>query len=449
MWSEWVPISQDDVNFIFGRAAYDSAATVRIRELALAASDLAYEHRTPRNALATTDRPTRPASGFNGGGRVSHRDRDNQARVVQTQPSVSDANTPDAWITVKASKQRVNTITTPAAPSTATMNPTPTTAAPKKPRSRAPAYSAPIKEWIVFVRDRPQNCSQGVPMHPDNGPLRGTPVRRLLERHLELRCNGPQGRDDHQRESRGCWVARCMDLFSIRGLYGRILYGRKIAVTGTRPSIQPYDGDTHNLAIEDVARHFAQLGYQPRSISITEIEEYATRRRNVIEGRSPLSNEEWTSSPRLSEMAIRYPPINSHSQSARPPCNLYPNMALDLRTTNSVERAKTPEGPTLSPSSGSMSPDFPAHYEPPTPYVVPLAGEVAGAVPPLSLSWADEPIAVNNIFGAPPTVTSGGSSTDAIQGVVVNNNPSINSAVRPADVPLPASRLVTPMDATE
>ncbi|KAI0038532.1 hypothetical protein FA95DRAFT_1613308 [Auriscalpium vulgare] len=240
-----------------------------------------------------------------------------------------------------------------------------------------------------------------------------------------------------------------MELFSIRGLYERILHALGVKINGSRATIRPYEKDTRNLSFEDVAMHFASLGYQPRSVSITEIEEYATRRRNIIEGRSPLSSEEWTTSPQLAEMIVRYPPVNAYSQSSGPQRNRYPNMGIDLRTSKGADRATTPEGPTLSPSSGSMSPDFPAHYEPPTPRTMPLAEDVVGPLPPLApLSWADEPYAVNNILGA-SSAAHGGSQTDVIQAATVNNIPPLASAVNLASVPLPASRAATPMDASD
>ncbi|KAI0037593.1 hypothetical protein FA95DRAFT_1614059 [Auriscalpium vulgare] len=73
-----------------------------------------------------------------------------------------------------------------------------------------------------------------------------------------------------------------------------------------------------------------------------------------------------------------------------------------------------------------MSPDFPAHYVPPTPYVIPSDS----LLEPLQLdatSWAD----------------------DTFAEATVNNIPTITSVVEPAALPLSASRSATPMDATD
>ncbi|KAI0037258.1 hypothetical protein FA95DRAFT_1614437 [Auriscalpium vulgare] len=191
-------------------------------------------------------------------------------------------------------------------------------------------------------------------------------------------------------------------------------------------------GDTRNISLEDVARHFANNGYHPRSLSITEFEDYATSRRNLIEGRHSGATDEWNSYPTLAEMNILYPPAHASNQTSGPPRNLYPNLSLDLRSSSGDPRPATPEGPALSRSSGTMSPDFPDHYVPPTPHSVPLDNEAAGSLPTEAISWADDLFVVNN--NSVPTV---------------NNIAPVSSAVDPTTKPLPPSRPATPMDSTD
>ncbi|KAI0045612.1 hypothetical protein FA95DRAFT_1607582 [Auriscalpium vulgare] len=456
-WARWVPVNHDDVSFVFMRAVSDADAAARIRTLVHEASDLAIADRTPtmrfmvqqwgtrRNTLATRHSatvPPDPVFASNGGGHgavTSHHDtRGEPARHASTrEPSVPSH---DTWTTVKNGKRRSTatpaSTTTPQAAPTASRaaKPPPSTvsqpdaAAPKARRIHTPAYETPIDDWVTFILVNPaERCPPGVPMHPKTGPS-----RRVLLRHLEIRLNGPQGRSQTQRSNRGHWVNRTTQLFSIRGLYGRVLHKHSIPVIGSVPTVRPYVHDTRNLSIEDVARHFASNGYQPRSLAISECEEYAIGRRNVIENRPINSTAEWSSYPRLADMSSLYPVVHAPGPSAGPPRNLYANMTLDLRASNAPARSLTPEGPVLTRAPGSLSPDFPDHYEPPTPHFVPISDADAPKLPAEVTSWADELYAVNN-----STVTT------------VNNTVLAESAVNPAALPLPASRSASPMDATE
>ncbi|KAI0038530.1 hypothetical protein FA95DRAFT_1613313 [Auriscalpium vulgare] len=494
-WNQWVPISHDDVYLVFNRATTDAHAADRIRILAVAADDVPVANRTSvmrflvqqwhahRDELAThhTDPPAPSFVPEWGGRGTGQRDTRRGNTTRQTAPPshtpssrapsssqatrtqttsraphsfapIDNAAIPNEWTTVKHGKQRAShatadtTAAAPAPPAKTKSN------AVKPHQAGTPAYESPISEWTESIRLDPSKCPRGVPMHPDNSLLRGQPVVRLLERHIEIRLNGPNGREKRQRASRGHWVNRTTQLFSIRGLYGRVLHKINVQPTGHIPTVRPYLADTRNLSIEDVARHFASNGYQPRSLSITEFEEYACGRRNVIEGRPYTSTSEWSSYPRLAEMNTVYPPVHAASQANGPPRNLYANMSLDFRRTGPVARAATPEGPTLaSPSSfsGSMSPDFPAHYVPPTPHFVPISDDVALPLPTEANSWADDLPAVNNSSGTSSSVIAARPTTEAAQEALVNNIATRQITVEPASLPLPASRSATPMDATE
>ncbi|KAI0037984.1 hypothetical protein FA95DRAFT_1578471, partial [Auriscalpium vulgare] len=356
LWDRWVPITHEDVALVFARAVSDPHASARVRTLALLASDRAIADRSSvmrflvqqwgarRNDLvepAVGSPPTdtalgHPSSRSSGGGHGSS----TQTSTAHSAPTVRHDT--DPWTTVTrgkahGSKAAASPIAASSAPSStprapANRPPTSTTETTTQQlrRAKPPAYGTPVEEWLEFIHKNPQNCPPGVPMHPDHGPLRGRPVRCALERHLEIRLNGPQGRDQHQRSSRGHWVSRSTQLFSIRGLFGRILHRRGIAVQGATAVVRPYLGDTRNISLEDVARHFASNGYQPRSQAITEFEEYAIRRRNTIEHRPPSATTEWGSYPTLAAMHVEYPPVHGPALSAGPPRNLYSNMSLDL-----------------------------------------------------------------------------------------------------------------------
>ncbi|KAI0042594.1 hypothetical protein FA95DRAFT_1575631 [Auriscalpium vulgare] len=407
-WAGWEPRSHEDVSFLFIHAATDPNAAARARTLALAASDLAVDDRHPvqrflvqqwglrRNTLAAPSAmgaptPPPPTSLSSGGGHGA-----------------------DAWTEVSHGKRRDNSSKPPSKPnktpsqSSRPHREPPTVAT--TPAVVAPAYTAPIEDWIEYIRANPGRCPPGVPVYPENSILRGSPVRRLLERHIEMRRNGPEGREQVHRASRGHWVSRTTQLFSIRGLYERVLHAEHISPTGSIPQSRPYTGDTRNLSFADVARHFARNGYQPRSLAVSELEEYAAARRNLTDHRPRSSTAEWGSFPTLAEMNPRLAP--------------------------SRQRV-----PALAPSSGSMSPDFPAHYEPSTPHFVPIADDTAGPLPPVAASWADDDYSVNNSLAS--------SQPDAGQVDNVNNSSTAVSAVDPASIPTPMSRSVTPMDASE
>ncbi|KAI0038522.1 hypothetical protein FA95DRAFT_1613325 [Auriscalpium vulgare] len=429
LWDRWVPLTHEDVAFALSRAVSDPHASARVRTLALLAGDRAISDRSPvmrflvqqyyarRDSLAAPAAVSPPASALpaiparhsNGGG-------------------PGPGAPPHDWDDTPARQGSGRTRTvapSPSNPAHSTANPQAT--APHSRRSKPPSYDSPTEEWIEYIREDPKRCPQGVTMH------NGSPSRRLLERHLEIRRNGPQGREQYQRSSRGHWVTRTTQLFSIRGLFGRVLHHRDIPVLGSVSTIHPYMGDTRNISLEDVARHFASNGYQPRSQAVREFEEYAVSRRNTTERRSPNETAEWESYPTLAGMHEQYPPIHAPAHYTGPPRNLYANMSLDLRATNDTPRSRTPEGPVLSSTTtGSMSPDFPAHYTPPTPHFVPIEDHIAGPLPPELSSWADDDFTVNNSLGSN----------------VNNINPG-SSAVDPAALPLPASRSVTPMDATD
>ncbi|KAI0038523.1 hypothetical protein FA95DRAFT_1613320 [Auriscalpium vulgare] len=466
-WAVWVPITGDDVTFAFTRATTDAHASARLRTLYLEACDLAAADRTPvmrflvqqwgiyRNTLtaplASHSPPSPPTSSSNGGGRGrppsvpldSHRGNRDPASSRATAP----ASTPNAWNIVTHGKNRSAPTQKPAAPSNNGQQST-TTPIAKTRGPKTPAYASHVGDWVNFLQVNPDRCPRGVPMLTE-GPLAGTPMVRLLERHLELRLNGPAGRDDTQRTNRGYWVMRTTELFSIRGLYERVLHKEHIPVIGSVATVRPYTGDARNLTIVNVARHFANNGYQPRSLAVTEFQEYAAGRRNVTEGRPRMSTEEWVTPPTLAAMNIAYPPLHAAPPSAGPPRNIYPNRSLDLRAANTAARSTTPEGPALVHSSGTMSPDFPLHYVPPTPHSVPLSDELAGALPLESRSWADDDFAVNNSLGmssVPPVVQS---SIDVAQDPSVNNLGTDHSTVDPASVPIPPSRSATPMDSEE
>ncbi|KAI0038529.1 hypothetical protein FA95DRAFT_1613318, partial [Auriscalpium vulgare] len=394
LWDRWVPITHDDVTMAFTRAVSDPHASARIRTLALLASDRAISDRSsvmrflvqqwgarcnslvaPADVASPTALPVPQSSG---GGRAP-------ASVPDwATTTTTNAGSTDAWTTVPHAKRA-----TDSARATA---PT-VTPAPQDRRTRPPSYANHVDEWLDYVQDHPSHCPRGVPMHPDNSPLRGRPERRMMKRHLEMRLNGPQGRAQKNRSSRGHWVSRSTQLFSIRGLYGRVLHHRNITVSGVVPEARPYTGDTRNISIEDVARHFAANGYQPRSLSVNELEEYAVGRRNAIEGRPLSATTEWGSYPTLADMQKQYPPIHAPSQTAGPTRNLYSNMSLDFRGAAESPRSRTPEGPALSATTGSMSPDFPSHYTPPTPHFVPIDDAAAEPLPFGSGSWADDDFA--------------------------------------------------------
>ncbi|KAI0037368.1 hypothetical protein FA95DRAFT_1614282, partial [Auriscalpium vulgare] len=234
-WDDWVPSTYGDIAAIFSRAVGDPHASARVRALALSASDLATADRTPvmryliqqwgtrRNSLITPIAAAPPPPATNGGGPVSGQHAPlypdqtrtartstptDQTRTARTSaPSSAHANTPSEWTTVShtrtphapanPSRASAHSSRTPASSTaTSTRNSAPTTAssrgtAPAK--RRAPSYSSPIEEWIEYIREKSSRCPQGVPLHPDNSILRGGPVRRLLERHLEIRRNGPEG----------------------------------------------------------------------------------------------------------------------------------------------------------------------------------------------------------------------------------------------------------------
>ncbi|KAI0040651.1 hypothetical protein FA95DRAFT_1576834 [Auriscalpium vulgare] len=448
LWDRWVPLSHDDVTFVFSRAVSDPHASARIRTLALLASDRAISDRssvmrflvqqwgTRRNDLVAPSTapsvadpsPRHPRAHASGGGRApAPHEPTEWAAPAHVAPKTTIAVVDD-WTTVTRGSSRSTTRTSTPALSG---NPVPGPTAQAR-RTKPPAYSEHIDDWLQYYRDNPNAIPPGVPVHPDNSPLRGSPLRRILIRHIEIRRNGPQGREQYQRSSRGHWVTRTTQLFSIRGLYGRIIYHLRIPIRGSIPEARPYQGDTRNISLEDVARHFASNGYQPRSLSVTEFEEYAIGRRNATEHRPSSSTTEWTSYPTLADMQTRYPVIHAPPQTAGPARNLYSNMSLDFRNTSDAPRARTPEGPSLSRTSGSMSPDFPIHYSPPTPHFVPIEDAAAEPLPTGSGSWADDNFAVNNSSVA-----------------TVNNTTTVAPAVDPAALPLPHSRSVSPMDESD
>ncbi|KAI0040191.1 hypothetical protein FA95DRAFT_1611998 [Auriscalpium vulgare] len=344
-WARWVPITHEDVSMAFARATTDEHAAARIRALALSASDLAVADRTPVmrfmvqqwgtccNTLMATHAPSStppiPAPVTNGGGpdaSSSDRNSRNSRHRPERTSRENKPELPNEWTTVAHGKHRAVT-STDDAPSHS-----PAAAqAPGPPRQPAPEYNHPIEEWLEYYRNNPSRCPRA---------------------YLCIRAGDR-------------WVAP--------------QYGAR-----------PFEGNTRNLSLEDVARHFANHGYHPRSLSITELEEYAAGRRNIIEGRPLLSTAEWESSPTLAEMGTLYPPTHATAPSAGPHRNLYPNMSLDLRPANGATRAQTPEGPPLPPHAGSLSPDFPSHYVPPTPQFVPLTSEAAGPLPVEAASWADD-----------------------------------------------------------
>ncbi|KAI0038972.1 hypothetical protein FA95DRAFT_1577781 [Auriscalpium vulgare] len=461
-WLPWVPVTHEDVSMAFKCATTDPHAAARIRELALSASDLAVHDRTPvmrflvqqwgthRNTLMATPPPapstTTPAPSSKGGGPDSNDRSSRSSRKEQRgeRPSGEPRHAPpNEWTTVAHGKRRaVNS--TDVAPSRAPPQSAAAAREPAPPRQVIPEYEHPVEDWLEYYRNNPSRCPPGVPLLPS-----GLPLRRMMVRHLEMRLNGPQGRGQIQRSSRGHWVSRTTQLFSIRGLFGRILAARAIPVRGSIPTARPFEGDTRNLSMEDVARHFANQGYHPRSLTITELEEYAAGRRNITENRPLSSTAEWTSSPTLAEMNVLYPPVHAPAQTAGPHRNLYPNMSLDLRTASGTTRAQTPEGPSLPAHDGSLSPDFPSHYVPPTPQFLPLSDAVAGPLPVEDASWADDLYAVSNSVIASTLVGTAQLPADVEQENNVNNMSTVDSAVDPASQPLPASRSATPMDATD
>ncbi|KAI0045506.1 hypothetical protein FA95DRAFT_1607676 [Auriscalpium vulgare] len=268
---------------LFTCATSDPHATARARALALDTSDLAVEDRHPvmrflvqqwgvcRNELAEAPTPSSVASSSSGGGHGGpsrHHDTRRDTRA-----------TDGVWTTVPHGKQRSHSSQT--APSTASASPAPlpaptqsvatatvtrTTARARQPRhDPPPSYTDPIEDWVEYIRANPDRCPRGVPMHPENSILRGGPVRRVLERHIELRRNGPEGREQVHRASRGHWVTRTTQLLSIRGLLERVMHKHHIQPVGNIPQSRPYTGDTRNLSFENVARHLANNGYHPRS----------------------------------------------------------------------------------------------------------------------------------------------------------------------------------------
>lgn len=208
-----------------------------------------------------------------------------------------------------------------------------------------PQMSDNATKWQEFWQRYPEQTPTGVSVGDDGRPVLASISAYLLIR----RCVPPEGPTEFQKHRRSSFIQLSIGLFSIPGLFVRILahLGRDTTLPGSNGVARPFDGSEDNLTIEDVVLHYADCGYSHGQIKA--MERFALGRRNTVLGRPITDTSDWPSYPTRAGTDETYGP------SPR-----YPNRVLDNRAARAtVADATASVGPQAS-TSTSQTPSEPA-----------------------------------------------------------------------------------------
>ncbi|KAI0258070.1 hypothetical protein BC834DRAFT_847687 [Gloeopeniophorella convolvens] len=143
--------------------------------------------------------------------------------------------------------------------------------------SAPPSIRSGIEDWQEYLCHNVSQTPKG--MIPEISARRGAILdREALRAHLDiLQCGVDPVHVAAHRSLRPAFENILWGLFSISGYYERILGARNVSVDTHDEGIrlQFFPSDARNATVDDVAAHFAHMGFQPRSERLLAIEQYA------------------------------------------------------------------------------------------------------------------------------------------------------------------------------
>ena len=152
----------------------------------------------------------------------------------------------------------------------------------------------PVHSWPRGMRIHEEGRDPRVPTDADmNSYL--TPCLADIQaiRYLAELSPARRHRDASTKLARKTWQHLFRDLFSIPGLYAHIIGSTRFPLGNRRRERFPFD--TRNMDIIHVAVWAHDHGLDPQSPAVREIEDWAARVRNEVDGRHPDGS--WSSSP--------------------------------------------------------------------------------------------------------------------------------------------------------
>ncbi|TBU53638.1 hypothetical protein BD310DRAFT_909365 [Dichomitus squalens] len=178
----------------------------------------------------------------------------------------------------------------------------------RNPGMRNPSRTDPPERWLEYWHQYPDTLPVYLPIPPQLG----RPTRDHTRGHILLRALIPKLKGAQQSAERARFLEVTAQLFSIPGLYRRIVDEGHYP-EGTVERLLPYPGQVTNVSIFDLAAWYAHCGLSAASIAL--MQPMAVRMRQYYERRDPNSAEaflQWprtmaevTAVPVLAELALQ------------------------------------------------------------------------------------------------------------------------------------------------